>query len=781
MSENTERDISVENGSEKHVEKAPESESIAGADGADLNEAEEDFVDDGEAGADESDGEEGMDEEAPEEAVNEIASEGKRSATSRSARSRVVEDKRPEPLVRRTVTPVIDDGEDVVVTESQDDIDYDEDKVGLEDDTDSPNEKSQNDAEKAAGEGGEKKRRRTLRELISESVLIGFLEMIFRWISTKVRTCATVYVMSHNDGVRKRFKSSLLLGFFRLPKIEAKLFKMKLYFSGLMSRSVILSGRSGVGEMVLRTPVRRVGAMLFSAGIGTVAIYYVNLFAIKTFNILPVQLYIGVLLCIPGLLMLIIGGTFLELITGSRILKTLVFGFFNSKINIKDDSPISGSMSASILAGVCVAALSIFVPLYEIIILLVLIVAAATVMKSPEMGVVGIIALVPIVEFRYIGLLMAATWISFIINCATGKRGMSFTFIDMFPLGFFLVLVLGSIVSNGSIGVDMGVFAVLASVYFLVVSLIRDAAWADRCRGVLSLDAVIISFFAIMRKLPRNPFGIDTVIYGATDMGGVMDTPLLNSGVAVLMLAMFSFVQMACIVHSDRVGRKVLYFIATLLSMIAFYAYANTVAALCFTVIMTAFLISMDKRFRYLIPSLIVFAVLMPVFGLPSVGKRLSEVWEQIQSRAHLWRECTDIVRDNLISGIGSRPDAFVSVYDGVYEVTDPGSLSVWMVLSVGIIGTLFFAACIVMFLQYCFSYGRRCSDKLSPARLQTYAGMCAIIFMLAVGCVEHVWHSYRAMAFFWVIMGTVSVVQRVYARETARDFLDDPVIIPEI
>lgn len=139
------------------------------------------------------------------------------------------------------------------------------------------------------------------------------------------------------------------------------------------------------------------------------------------------------------------------------------------------------------------------------------------------------------------------------------------------------------------------------------------------------------------------------------------------------------------------------------------------------------------------------------------------------------------MIPDIYLSGIGSSPDAFQLFYDGVWEVSDPKSLILSLLFSYGVCGILFFVVMIFFFVQYCFSHGRSCSDKRSPSRLYTYAGLCAVIAVLLIGVTENVFFNYRVAAMFWIVMGFTVSVQRYSARESSHDYLDDPNIVPEI
>lgn len=623
--------------------------------------------------------------------------------------------------------------------------------------------------------------RKSVSDRVRESVLIQFFGAVFLWIFQRIRYSFISFALSTNKWMKNGFDKAFVKRFLNSSAISAKIFKLKRTAARLLSESYIISGRAELGGVILRTPVRRFGAFLLATGGGTVALYTANLFVFKAFNIPTSQLYVGILMCIPSIVMLAFSGTVLDFIRSSRIMHMIVFGFFNADIKLKDERPVVGNISAVLLAGLAIACLSLLIPLHELIIMIALLICAAIVLKSPEVGVIALILILPFADFSLVMLLMVAVWISYALKYLCGKRVINFEYVDVFPLILFVLFLLGGVVTAGGMSIRSLVPAALISLYFLVAGIIRDSVWAKRCRTAFAIDAVIMSVFALLRIIPGNPFGVDMIFRGQSDIGGSTDSAFRSSGILAVILGMLLLIQIAGVFSEKSRGARLGFAAISVAALVsaAFSTYFLTfflILAVAFTL-----LIFINKGFLGAVGASALFLLFMPIFGLPSIESMMLQTDAALYYRRFLWQDCLGLIPDIFTSGIGASPEAFQMFYDGVWNVSDPKCLALSLIVSYGICGILFFSAVLFFFIQYCFTHGRSCSDKKVPSRLYTYAGMCAVLLVVLIGITENVFFNYRVAAMFWIVMGFTVSVQRYSARESSHDYLDDPNIVPEI
>ena len=618
-----------------------------------------------------------------------------------------------------------------------------------------------------------------------ESFLLNFFKTVIMVIIQTVRNSFFFKFMTDNSFTKKHCQNSRFYDFFKSDKATLASLKFKNKVIAQISQSRILSGKDEMGSTLLRAPLRCLSVFIISTGVTTVGLYFANLYYLNNYNVPASQLFIGVVMTVVALLLLTFNGTLAELVRSSVVLRIIIFGFFGVTIKLNDETPIKVSYSKIAVIGIITGIISLVIPLYQIIIALAIFLCAVIILKSPESGILLIIATIPLLALEFVCALIIAVWASFALKFFSGKRVIRYEYIDIFPAIITFILLLGGIFSLGNDGVISLLPAALSSLYFLIVGLIRDRVWADRCRVTFTIGAVVASIYAVLRVIPENPFNLGMIMYPASDLGARTDAVLEHSGVLALFLAMIFFLQLADFYARRKPAEKFGSFILSVFFAVAAFLVMEERAAIVFTVLALIAITVLSKGLRFLIPITAFFFIIMPIFGLPSVLDILGETYVDINARLPLWQESFNILNvfDGKVAlfGIGNRPDAFAQLYTGNINDTDPQNLVIHTLVSLGIPATVFIGTAIFFVYKYCLAHGHKCSDKKVSSRLRTYGCLFSVSYVFLLGLTENTLYNYRCAAFFWLFLGFAALIQRYSYSDIAQEYENDYTLIPEI
>ncbi len=619
----------------------------------------------------------------------------------------------------------------------------------------------------------------TLGDFIRQSVIVYVFATLIGWIYKSFRQSFISRALTSADAVDQAQSGSAVSGVFGSSAAKNTVYRIKYSVRNAYSNSLLLEKVSGLGSSVLSMPVRCYGAFLAAAGLGSVGLYFSNLYWFKFFDISAAQLLISIILCVPGLMLLPFGCTLARFIRKSYILRHCIFGFFGINPDEGDEEARPHSLSGAVLLGLCVAALSLFLPLSGILIGIAIAVYAAVVIKSPEAGVVGLILLLPIVDIGYTVTAILFIWISLIFKLLCGRRTLSLKTADIFTAIFGLCLLLGEIVSVGGWS-GVGLKTLACSVYLAVVAVIRNPAWVKRCNIAVAVDCAMLSIYYIMSRLPGDPLGLNVNDQPLVDVGGFAEQALGNTAVTAVWVAMMFIPMLALFISSDKNSERFVMLIVTLLAFYIMCIGLNTAAWLALIIAFSVFVLLFRKKYWCVILAAVVISPFFSVLGLPSVRELAEPMTDMLAERAPLWYQGALILRDRWATGIGAREQAFGAFYSGGGEYSNIQSLWLDILLSLGAIGLFVFLVTLFFFFQNCFSHGNGCTEKRTATRYQTYSGMCAVIFALLVGFVENVWYDHRLAVFFWLIMGLTVAMGRAERKQEFRSN-EDSVIIPDL
>ena len=622
-------------------------------------------------------------------------------------------------------------------------------------------------------------------DLIRESYIVGILKIAIEYLMHLFHSGGVFAFFTDNTKLKNYFKSSWLVCTCKNALSSSIRLQVSREMNEYSSQSYFLSDRREFGKGLLRTPVYSFGIVLLSLGITSTLIYFVDLWQGNHIDIHPSQPFIGVLIILIALLSFMLRGTVAEAVKSGNFSRMVLFTSFGATVKLDDETPCAPSKSALAVLGIGLGLLSVFIPLYAVIIVLALCVALAIILKSPETGVLLVIFAVLFLPSRLMVLGTVMVWFSFAFKYFTGKRVIRFEYVDLLPFVFWVALVVGNLLSLGNGTKVNWDPIVISSLYFLIVVLIRDYMWASRCRVMLTICGISVAILSILRNVFNNPLGIGMEMIDALELGGIYDSVADNSAVASFMLAMIFFVELAVFYSRKKASEKFGIFVICVLIAVAFFTVSGIRASVIFVLLTILALINIAKGLRWSVLVAAVFILVMPLFGLPSASSLLASFGGEVMERFAVWNEFYSMLTTDgvlgykiALAGIGIRPEALGELYLGL-GVSTPNNLALQIAVTLGIPMLAVFYAMIFSVLKYCRSYGRRSSDKLTESRVHGYGSAFSVMFAVLLGFSENIWFNQRSTAMFWLILGLTVAVQRYASNDAVRDYMSE--LIPEI
>lgn len=615
--------------------------------------------------------------------------------------------------------------------------------------------------------------------LVRQSIIIYVFTTVIGWIYGKFRQSFIFGMLTSSELGAERLSNS---GFNKLLSSSVTAngaYRLKYSVRNAYSESRVLDKAAGFGSAVLRLPMRCYGAFFIAVGLGSAALYYANLYLLKSFDIPPSQLLIGMLLFAVGMIFIPFKRTLAGYIRSSYILRVCIYGFFGVTQNAADEELRPASASAAALIGLCVAAFSLLFPISDILTVILVLAYSAVVIKSPEAGVVGLILLLPIADIKYVVLAVLLVLVSFAFKLLCGRRTLTLQFSDLFYALFLVCMILGEIFSAGSWS-GFGIKTLICLVFIVVVTVVRTPAWVRSCSVAFVVDCAYVALYCVLEKIPGDPLGLQINSYLYSDLGSRTDAVLINSGVSAFWLAMLLLPCIAQFFSHKKNGERFALLAIIMLSCYVIATSMRGVAWLAIAVAACVFILLFWRRFWWCIGAGALILQFIPIFGAPKFTELIAPIGDELAARAPLWYESARLLWRSDLSGIGARLDAFASTYSGSGTYTDARSGLLGLALSLGVVGLLIFGAFLISFFQHCFSYGRGCSNKRTPTRIQVYAGMCAVIFALVTGIFENVCFNFRTAVLFWLVMGLTVATERVGRVEELRS-MENAILIPDI
>ncbi len=320
-----------------------------------------------------------------------------------------------------------------------------------------------------------------LAESYENSLIISTLDSASASLRKRVGSNAFVRFFAGKNRLENHKKSSVITRLLNYLGISQLFLKTKTAFARLVESSSIVSAYRRITDELLCTRVRDYGIFLL--------FFSLLAFASSMFKIYSFDSYGGLSNSdIIAMAATLISSVFLLMSKKSvaqKLEKSVIFSFVF--LDILGISPLAlhtkrktkAYTAAALAIGTILGTLTFLFTPTDIIKFLITVIFSATVLYSPESGLLLSILLLPFLRYEFFRVLVIIAAISYVLKLFRGKRNISFSPADIFVLLFALAswFALGTATS--------GTLITACCIYLLIVNLFRNQDLLEK--GVSSL------------------------------------------------------------------------------------------------------------------------------------------------------------------------------------------------------------------------------------------------------------------------------------------------------
>ena len=528
-----------------------------------------------------------------------------------------------------------------------------------------------------------------------------------------------------------------------------------------------------------RTAVNAYGAMLLSFGLLTVLINFASGY-FSDFKSTPVvDIIIGAAAVLIAIPLLFFEKPLCEATSHSRLLESII----HETLCIKRASKQSGSyegvhVALCILLGIIPAALSIFLPVYMILIPIFALVHLVLAIFSPEYSFMMMLLTLPLLPLtQHAGLVLVGevtvTTISLLIKVTLGKRMYHFEHYDALLILFSLFVLLSGIFNKGIESFDSAlVLAALTFGYFLASNLIINRRLADNAVNMIlasSLPTAIYGIISYFTK-PSHPEWMDQSFEGMISSRAV--ATFGNPNIYAVFLTGAIIFSLTYAFDKKRGNERIIYFIILLVNTAAMVLTWTRGAWFALLLSLLAYpILHLRKCPKLLLIPLGLIPLAVNFIPTEIINRFLSGfnmADSSVSVRLSTWRSSLLMLKDNLLLGVGIGEESFREEFLKYAEdaVTSPHSHNLFLEIAceAGIFALLIFCFILLVRIRHIATYRPyiRNSSLTSPV---TMTGV-TVFALLAFGMTDYIFYNSTMYFIFWTVFGLGSACLRISRTE---------------
>lgn len=607
------------------------------------------------------------------------------------------------------------------------------------------------------------KKRKPVR--IRDSFIASHVMRFSSFVYSGILKSLFAFILTSYDSARETAKRSFIVSTYKKAVKRFTMRGAKQSVARGIERSVLLRFFSRLRDIFLSAQMSVFGVFSASFGIYSTVIYIMKTVAFN-YDSNFIDPATGAVFLLLSVCFFSSKLSLSQAFAKSRFFSFLINDFLGIRRSNTHESSEDGRSATNIMfmLGMILGLCTIFVrPLY--------IVAAAAltafvifVMTYPEAGVLLVFLLLPFLPTMALAATVILIAVSFFIKLIRGKRVIRFSLVDipvMMLSVFFLLGGINSVDRDSSIP-KMLLYICLISMYFIVRNLLCSQKMLTRAISCCIVSLGLVSLIGIGEYFIGTPtlgwLDIGTFDYIRGRAVATFENPNVLGEFLLMTIPMaFSF---AFVRQSDEIGPR--------------GHFASAIAALlgCACLILTwsrgAWLgLAVSFIFFALIASRNIFSALIIASPLASllVFAKDTAIFDRFTNfsdsstsyRLNIWRGALNMIRDDLVSGIGIGEQAFASVYPaysigGAEIAYHSHSLYLQLTAEMGIFALIFFIIFVFCISARCFSHLRKCSSlKEKMMCIALFTGIFAFLFQ---GLTDFVFYNYRIFLFFWMMVG---------------------------
>ena len=487
---------------------------------------------------------------------------------------------------------------------------------------------------------------------------------------------------------------------------------------------------------------------------------------------LPSIVYAGIFLFSVGLFF--IKPSFVQIFNGSFLAR-----FIGKYFGISDlqEKKLKTNIIFWISVGAILAVLSCVLSVTNFVMVAFGAIGFLMVLWKLEFGIFVTVFMIPILPTRFIMALCVLTILSYFVKVVfTGKASFQFDLTDFFVFLFTLMIIYSVVVSYIPSSSFFMAFSYILFIlfYFVFKSTIKTKEQVFAIISVLLTAGLFVSVFGIFQRVTGRGFTMTDAwidadmfannqirIYSTLDNPNVLGEyllfiiPLAFAGVYYFKSYLYKFVS---------VGILGLAGLAIVLTLSRGAWLGLIVVAILYTLIK-------DRRLIWLG---LILVLLAPMLVPQSIVERFMSIGDLNDSssayRLSIWLASLQMIQDFWPVGIGLGTNVFTFIYQkfAFAAVYAPHSHNLFLqiIIELGIWGFILFMLIIFTFMKNFLTNVHRVKSSFYTS---VSAALCAGMGgYLTQGLTDHVWYNYRVVAFFWVIVGLSTVLNRLMKEEIA-------------
>lgn len=519
--------------------------------------------------------------------------------------------------------------------------------------------------------------------------------------------------------------------------------------------------------LLLRIPLRDYGIMMLMTGAGVAALYPLN--GMITFIDITFSMFVsGAAICACALPLLFSSKSLARNVLASRFFGFILFDFFGLddegfRMAAERQKISFASFAVLIGAGLSVAAYFVM-PVNVLLITLGLVLTYCTV-RTPEVGVIATILLIPFIGIYWVYGAVAFTFICYVIKVRLGKRIFKFEYFD-----FWVCVALVAMLLCGINYVDplstleetLLNFVILLS-YFLFANLIYSKVWFRRSIVAFTLSSLVVAIVAIVQAVIKS---LSTSVPSLAQLVGPEDEIVSSLGSSTV-LAQFMVIAIPfALVHMISEKKDITKFGGFIMAalLITALVLADSAVGLIGLLVGALLIFAFFNRKAIYLIAIVVVALPLLYFLLPESA--ISVITSVGPLEGVSVKEGVLAVKDGFLA-IFERPFGAnlygESIY-GAYGELVFDSLLLQLLSYYGVIGTVALFIMVVTFIRMSLSYSVKAKNEYR--RVNGCAGLCSIVAITTVGLFNDVWQDKRVFLLYVITIALSVAYIRIEKEE---------------
>ncbi len=614
----------------------------------------------------------------------------------------------------------------------------------------------------------DKKKKRGKKSFIANSLSVSLLTRFSTWVYASVLSGIFGFVFTGYQKLSDGFRSSFLLTKLRelFGRFKENPFKRaKHLVAKTYEQSFLLSILRKHFHSFLTMHVNNLGFICFSYGFCVVVIQLLKLYTFHVEMENPYKsLIVGIVVMFVGIFMFFAKKSVSALLYESRTARFILFDVFGFQMyHISQAAKVEPrrSFNISLIFGLLLGGLSIFVEPIRIPAFFVFLLVFVVVMNSPESAVILIFLVLPFLTTMQLVFTLGTIYLSFILKLICGRRILRIKLTDYAAIAFMAFVFFGGIYSVDSSSFEkMCVFMCFMLAYFVVKNTLGSPALVRRCIYAIITSSVIVSLIGLY----QNFFGtftanawLDTKTF--SDINGRVVSTFQNPNVLGEYIIMVFPIILAMMISTKHRNERFAYFFAAVVNCACLVFTWSRGAWLGFIVSLIVFFAVSGKHF---LTTAILSIPLLGVglyFAMDTVIlNRFTNISDSSASyRFNIWRGVIRMLDEIGLHGIGIGEGAFRMIYpgyslSGIEAAPHSHNLFLQIVVETGIFSLIAFLIFLFLYTQCSLAF---CKNACAPANKTICLGIFAgIVAFLIQGLTDYVWYNYRIFLLFWMILG---------------------------